>query len=104
MNEIKYPRTEVMIVLGSNVYPLYVTDEKEDIEMYLDDASREEMIDLEAAIKVKFNKGLWYPGCGDKPYWTEWTVKKSSIKSLIKLPEPKINIDYGDDKEEEYEF
>lgn len=50
---IKYPRTEIMLVLGSKVYPLYVTEP------------------------------------------TDWTVKKSAIKSFLNLPEPKVNIDYG---------
>lgn len=99
MNKINYPKTEVMVVLGNNVYPLYVTKEKDDIARFLDDSDY--MINLEVAIKTKFNKGLWYPGCGEEPYWTEWSVKTSAIKSLIVLPEPKINFDYG---EKDYDF
>lgn len=92
---IKYPKTEVLAVLGSKVYPLYVTATTEEIENNMQITSREDFLTFEAAIKRSHGNGLWYPNCGEDPYWTDWTVKKSAIKSYVELPEPKININYG---------
>lgn len=93
--KIKYPKTELMVVLGSKVYPLYVTETQEEIQAILNCSNREDMLTFEAAIRRHHGKGLWYPECGDEPHWTGWTTKKSTIKSYIELPEPKVNIDYG---------
>lgn len=97
---IKYPKTELMVVLGSKVYPLYVTATTEEIENNMQITSREDFLTFETAIKKDHDNGLWYPDCGEDPYWTNWTVKKNSIKSYIELPEPKININYGYDEDE----
>lgn len=92
---IKYPKTELMVVLGSKVYPLYVTATTEEIENNMQITSREDFLTFETAIKKSHGNGLWYPGCGEDPFWTNWTVKKNAIKSYVSLPKPKVNIDYG---------
>ncbi len=97
---IKYPKTELMVVLGSKVYPLYVTATTEEIENNMQITSREDFLTFETAIKKDHGNGLWYPGCGTNPYWTDWTVKKNAIKSYIELPEPKVNINYDYDEDE----
>ena len=97
---IKYPKTELMVVLGSKVYPLYVTATTEEIENNMQITSREDFLTFETAIKKDHGNGLWYPGCGEDPYWTNWTVKKNSVKSYVELPEPKVNINYGYDEDE----
>ncbi len=96
---IKYPKTELMVVLGSKVYPLYVTATTEEIENNMQITSREDFLTFETAVKKSHGNGLWYPGCGEDPYWTNWTVKKNSIKSYVELPEPKVNINYGYDED-----
>lgn len=96
---IKYPKTEIMCVLGSKVYPLYVTATTEEIENNIQITSREDFLTFETAIKKSHGNGLWYPGCGEDPYWANWTVKKNSIKSYVELPEPKVSVDYGYDPE-----
>lgn len=92
---IKYPKTEIMCVLGSKVYPLYVTASAEEIVKNMQISHREDFLTFETAIKDNHGQDLWYPGCGENPFWTNWTVKKSAIKSFLNLPEPKVNIDYG---------
>ena len=39
---IKYPKTELMVVLGSKVYPLYVTATTEEIENNMQITNRED--------------------------------------------------------------
>ena len=97
---IKYPRTEIMVVLGSKVYPLYVTEPTESVRTILSNTTRESLLTFETAIKDNHGQGLWYPGCGENSFWTNWTVKKSAIKSFLNLPEPKVNIDYGYNSDE----
>ena len=41
MNDIKYPKTEVFVVLGADVYPLYTTMAPEDVREALEYAERE---------------------------------------------------------------
>lgn len=94
---IKYPKTEILAVMGSKVYPLYVTA---DVDENMQISRREDFLFFEAAIKKNHGNGLWYPGCDEDPYWTKWTVKKSAIKSYVKLPEPKVNINYNYDSDE----
>lgn len=95
---IKYPKTEVLAVLGSKVYPLYITDSVDRISENMQVSHREDFLTFEAAIKKNHGNGLWYPNCGEDPYWTNWTVKKNAIKSYVELPEPEININYGYNK------
>lgn len=97
---IKYPKTEIMVVLGSKVYPLYVTEPAESVRNLLINTTRESLLTFETAVKKSHSTGLWYPGCNEDPYWTNWTVKKSAIKSFLELPEPKVTINYGDNLEE----
>ena len=97
---IKYPKTKIMVVLGSKVYSLYVTEPAESVRTILSNTTRESLLTFETAIKDNHDQGLWYPGCGENPYWTNWTVKKSAIKSFLNLPEPKVNIDYGYNSDE----
>lgn len=99
---IKYPKTEIMCVLGSTVYPIYVTDDVDEVVEYLQLTNRESFLTFKAAVKKDHGNGLWYPGCNTEPCWTDWTVKRNTIKSFIKLPEPNIHIDYSNKKE--YEF
>lgn len=94
---IKYPRTEIMVVLGSKVYPLYVTEPAESVRTILSNTTRESLLTFETAIKKSHGNGLWYPGCGEDPFWTNWTVKKNAIKSYVELPEPRVSVDYGYD-------
>lgn len=96
---IKYPKTEVLAVLGSKVYPLYVTADVDEITDDLQFSHREDFLTFETAIKKSHGQGLWYPGCGEEPFWTNWTVKKNAIKSYVSLPEPKVSVDYGYDPE-----
>lgn len=92
---IKYPKTEVLAVLGSKVYPLYTIASVDSIIKIMQASHREDFLTFEVAIKKSHGNGLWYPGCNEDPYWTDWTIKKSAIKSYVKLQEPKININYG---------
>lgn len=94
---IKYPKTEVLTVLGSKVYPLYTTAGVDEITDNMQIAHREDFLTFETAIKKSHGQGLWYPGCGEEPYWTDWTIKKNAIKSYVKLPEPRVSVDYGDE-------
>ncbi len=96
---IKYPKTEVLAVLGSKVYPLYVTTSIDEIIFNMQTSHREDFLTFETAIKKSHGQGLWYPGCGEEPFWTNWTVKKNAIKSYVELPEPKVSVDYGYDSE-----
>ena len=41
---IKYPRTEIMVVLGSKVYPLYVTEPAESVRTILSNTTRESLL------------------------------------------------------------
>lgn len=97
---IKYPKTEILAVMGSKVYPLYVTADVDEIDENMKISRREDFLFFETAIKKSHGNNLWYPGCGEEPFWTNWTVKKSAIKSYVELPEPKVNIDYGYDPDE----
>lgn len=97
---IKYPKIEILAVLGSKVYPLYVTADIDELTNDLQFSHREDFLTFETAIKTSHGNGLWYPGCGEDPFWTNWAVKKSAIKSFLELPEPKVTINYGDNLEE----
>ena len=66
-------------------------------------AHREDFLIFPTAINKEHGNGLWYPGCGTDPIWTDWEVKKNAIKSIIKLPKPKVKIDYNVDSTD-YEF
>lgn len=98
MNDIKYPKTEVFVVLGTKVYPLYTTMAPEDVREALEYAEREELLTFEVALRKKY--GLWYPDCHENPVWSKWTVQKRSVKSFLELPQPKVNIDYGYEEED----
>lgn len=50
---IKYPKTEIMCVLGSKVYPLYVTASAEEIVKNMQISHREDFLTFETAIKKK---------------------------------------------------
>lgn len=92
---IKYPATEILAVMGSKVYPLYTTADVNEVIFNIQASRREDFLTFEVAIKKSHGNGLWYPGCGEEPYWTSWVVKKNAIKSYVRLPEPKVNIDYN---------
>lgn len=96
---IKYPKTEILAVMGSKVYPLYVTADVDEVIFNMQTSHREDFLTFETAIKKSHGQGLWYPGCGEEPFWTSWTVKKNAIKSYVELPEPKVSVDYGYDSE-----
>ena len=100
----KYPKTEVLAVLGSKVYPLYITAALDDTVKKLQEARREDFLIFTAAIRKDHGKGLWYPNCGSEPYWTDWVLKKSAIKSVLALPKPNIKIDYSDKDKDTYDF
>ena len=100
---IKYPKTEIMIVLGSKVYPLYTSFSVDDVHDYMRIAHREDFLIFPTAINKEHGNGLWYPRCGSDPIWTDWEVKKNAIKSIIKLPKPKVKMDYNTDSND-YEF
>ena len=97
---IKYPKTEILAVMGSKVYPLYVTADVDEVIFNMQASHREDFLTFKTAIKKSHGQGLWYPGCGEEPFWTNWTVKKNAIKSYVSLPEPKVNIDYGYNSDE----
>lgn len=101
--KIKYPKTEIMVVLGSKVYPLYTSFSVDDVHDYMRIAHREDFLIFPTAINKEHGNGLWYPGCGTDPIWTDWEVKKNAIKSIIKLQKPKVKIDYNVDSTD-YEF
>lgn len=61
---IKYPKTEIMFVLGSKVYPLYTSLSVNEVHNHMCEAHREDF--------------LVFP-------------------TAIKLPEPKVKIDYNVD-------
>ena len=96
---IKYPKTEILAVLGYKVYPLYVTADIDELTNDLQFSHRKDFLTFETAIKTSHGKDLWYPGCGEDPFWTSWTVKKNAIKSYVELPEPKVSVDSGYDPE-----
>ena len=48
---IKYPKTEIMCVLGSKVYPLYVTASAEEIVKNMQISHREDFLTFETAVK-----------------------------------------------------
>lgn len=98
MNDIKYPKTELFVVLGSKVYPLYTTLSPEDVYDKIVYAEREELLDFEVAVRK--NHVLWYPDCHENPIWSKWTTQKRTIKSYLELPKPKVNIDYGYEEED----
>ena len=99
MNDIKYPKTELFVVLGSKVYPLYTTFSPDSVYDALVNAeNREDLLVFEVAVRK--NHGLWYPDCHENPIWSKWTVQKRSIKSFLELPKPKVNIDYGYEEED----
>lgn len=101
MNDIKYPKTELFVVLGAKVYPLYTTEDPEFVHDVLTRVEgRERLLSFEVAIKKHHSGGLWYPGCGEDPFWTNWTVQKCAIKSYLELPKPKVNIDYSYEEED----
>ena len=101
MSDIKYPKTELFVVLGTKVYPLYTTADPEFVHDVLTrDEGRERLLSFEVAIKKHHSGGLWYPGCDEDPFWTNWTVQKRAIKSYLELPKPKVNIDYGYEEED----
>ena len=99
MSDIKYPKTELFVVLGTKVYPLYTTADPEFVHDVLTRVEgRERLLSFEVAIKKHHSGGLWYPGCDEDPFWTNWTVQKRAIKSYLELP--KVNIDYGYEEED----
>lgn len=94
MNDLKYPKTELFVVLGAKVYSLYTTFSPDSVYDALVNAeNREELLVFEVAVRK--NHGLWYPDCHESPIWSKWTIQKRSIKSFLELPKPKVNIDYG---------
>ena len=97
MHILKYPKTELFVVLGTKVYPLYTTEDPEFVHDLLTNVleGREKLLSFEVAIKKHHSGGLWYPGCDEEPIWTKWTVQKRAIKSYLELPKPKVNIDYS---------
>lgn len=98
MNDIKYPKTELFVVLGTKVYPLYTTEAPNSVYTCLRREGREELLTFEVAVRK--NHGLGYPDCHEEPVWSYWTVQKRSIKSFLELPKPKVNIDYGYEEED----
>lgn len=102
--KIKYPKTEILAVLGSKVYPIYITADLHSTIDKLQEARREDFLIFTAAIRKDHGKGLWYPNCGTEPYWTDWILKKNAVKSVLALPEPNIKIDYSDKQENRYDF
>lgn len=55
---IKYPKTEVLAVLGSKVYPLYVTADVDELTNDLQFSHREDFLTFETAIKTSHGNGL----------------------------------------------
>lgn len=93
MDDIKYPKTELFVVLGTKVYPLYTTEDPEFVHDVLTRVEgRERLLTFEVAIKKHHSGGLWYPGCDEEPIWAKWT---GAIKSYLELPKPKVSIDYS---------
>ena len=66
MNDIKYPKTELFVVLGTKTYPLYTTVDPQTVhELLTQTEGREKFLSFEVAIKKNHGNGLWYPGCDD---------------------------------------
>lgn len=106
IKDMRYPKTEVFVVLGQKTYPLYTTAEPNFLRDLLNGANDSKIVSFDVAVK-KHEGGLWYMGVGQKPNWNTWTVKKDNIQAFVELPKPKVSFDYdyGDkDDEEDYDF
>lgn len=52
MNDIKYPKTELFVVLGTKVYPLYTTEDPEFVHNLLTNVEgRERLLSFEVPLK-----------------------------------------------------
>lgn len=52
MNDIKYPKTELFVVLGTKTYPLYTTVDPQTVhELLTQTEGREKFLSFEVAIK-----------------------------------------------------
>lgn len=100
MNVENRPHSKIFVSMGAEVISIYVTEPAESVRTILSNTTRESLLTFETAIKKSHGNGLWYPGCDEEPFWTNWTVKKNAIKSYVELPEPKVNIDYGYEEED----
>ena len=60
MNDIKYPKTELFVVLGTKTYPLYTTVDPQTVhELLTQTEGREKFLSFEVAIKKNHGNGLW---------------------------------------------
>ena len=92
--EIKYPKAEMLIVLGEKNYAIYTDITINGIKLRKEKASRNE--DIAFNIAKRKNGSFWYPGCGDPIIWTTALINKRVIKAILEVPEPKVKLDYSD--------
>ena len=93
--EIKYPKAEMLIVLGEKNYAVYTDATLNEISRDKQQASRND--DLEFKIAKRKNGSFWYPNCGDPIIWTTALINKRVIKTILEVPEPKVKLDYSTD-------
>ncbi|EFJ69851.1 hypothetical protein HMPREF0514_10295 [Lactobacillus paragasseri JV-V03] len=100
--EIKYPKAEMLIVLGEKNYAVYTDVSINTISRVKKSASRNE--DLAFNIAKRKNGSFWYPSCSDPIIWTTALINKRVIKAILEVPEPKVKLDYSDDNYDDVPF
>lgn len=103
--KIKYPKSELFVVIGSKNFAMYTTASSKSVMKLLQKSDSKEFLDFEIAVQKTYSINLWYPDCGAELFWLNWTIKKSAIKSFVAMPKPKLRVDYSDnDKAEHLDF
>ena len=92
--QVKVPRTELLIKLGDKTMPAYITEKRKNIVRQMKINEHWGYIEVEVA-RTPENK-TWYPGCGQDIVWTTASFKSSHIIGLLKLPNPKVSVNYGE--------
>jgi len=91
--EVKYPKAEMLIVLGKKQYAMYTDVSIEDINKLKAKAGHND--DITFNIAKQKNGNFWYPGCKKELIWTTALINKRIIKAALEVPKPNVKLDYS---------
>ena len=79
------PHTAVIIAIGFNSMTLFVEEPIDQIKTVLERIKNQEYFTLNVAMQKHRNYILWDPECDDDITYSDWDVKKATVKAFHKL-------------------
>ena len=93
--QVKVPRTELLIDFNARTFTAYIAESKQKfMSNHIRGAQDHDYVRVEIA-KTPSGK-FWTPNCEEEIIWTDASFKIGHIIGMIKMPNPKVSVDYGE--------